>query len=364
VVRDPVTFVPLVLPKRGIQVSALNAVLSSDSKWLLVSYCFGEDWRAQICYAPLAKTGLPETFVELENFDSRSAITELGCSSFADSANGRLSYQLRRLEDGAEVCSESLMCVSLRHSGKNLKPSSEPILLEKIEFQMKNWGLFGVGDRNHFWLEGQNAFISVRGLQTSSLVKTNAGINVDGDRFRELRPLLQGPVGNRSVSRRICSNFCDGTTMNFLESPIRIEEMAPSAWDSAIDSYRTNPGLLVSLKSDGTLKSEEPFPVPAFFRKALITKTHCFFRSAPSGQFFLTAALGMPQDYVQLGFLKDELQLPDSGINFVFEPLLVLPSSRHLLCVRDVGTDFIDKAQKLGIPLSTLGIIELPFKIG
>jgi hypothetical protein len=78
----------------------------------------------------------------------------------------------------------------------------------------------------------------------------------------------------------------------------------------------------------------------------------------------LTAILEAPQDYTQVRFLIDEIKLPESGINYVFDPLLILPSGKHLLCARNVGRSYVEKAKELGLPLSTLGIIELPFEIG
>jgi len=366
VVNDYITFVPLTLPQDNVHSGTLNSVLSNDNKWLLVSYCFGEDCQSQICYVPLDKFGLLETFVELKNFGTQSVVAELGCSSLSNQQNGRFSYRWRRLEDGVDACSESLECISLRHEGKKIECSSEPVLLDKIEFQMKQWGPFGVGGPNHCWLDGQNAFVSVRrDMQNASLTKTDCG-NVDGDRFHSLRPLLQGPVGQRSISRCITSNFLlDGKTVKFLEAPSRSMDTT-GQWNPAVDPYRSDPdGLLVSLNLDGTIKSEEAFPVPSHNRKVLITNTHLFVTSTDSsGQFFLTAALKTPQEYFELRFSKDEIQLPDSGINYIYTPLAILPSGKHLLCARDVGRSYVDKARELKLPLSTLGIIELPFKIG
>jgi len=362
---SPISFEPLSLPNGGILQGTLNAVLSNDNKWLLVSYCFGNDCQAHVCYVPLDQSGLPDTFVELKNFGSQSVVTELGCSSLPNQQNGWFSYNLRRLEDGVNACSASLECISLRHREKQIELSSDSVLLEKITFQMQKWVPTGVSGRNHFWLDGQDAFISVHGMQDASLTKIDCG-NVDGNRFHKLRPLLQGPVGQRTISRRISSNFLlDGKTIKFLEAPARSTDLTKNQWNADVDSYRSDPeGISVSLNLDGTIELEKPFPVPSFFRKTLITQTHCFFPSVPSGQFFLTASLEKPQDYFELRFSKDEIQLPDSGINYVFDPLLILPSGRHLLCVRDVGISFVGKAKELGLPLSTLGIVELPFKIG
>jgi hypothetical protein len=368
VVREPITFEPLVLPSGDIRSWTLNAALSNDNKWLIVSYCFNDDDRSQICYAPLDSSGLPDTFMELESFGPKTVVRELGCSSLTKRGDGRFSYCLKKLEDGVDACSESLYYISLRQSGKKLTYSSESVLLTRREFRQKIWTNSGAGWRNHFWLEGQNAFISVQpGMQgISSLIRTDCG-NVDGDKFRSLRPLVEGPVGNRSMNRVIASNLIlNGKTVNFLEAPVHLRDKNEK-WDPFTDSYRSVSGLIVSLDMEGMTKSEEPFPVPSYsgtMRKTLITKTHCLFSSVPSSQFFLSAALGTPQDYTRLNFSEEGTQLPDSGINFLYDPLLILPSGKHLLCACDVGRSFVDKARKQGLPLSTLGIVELPFKIG
>jgi hypothetical protein len=138
----------------------------------------------------------------------------------------------------------------------------------------------------------------------------------------------------------------------------------PNNWDPFVDPYRTSAGFFVSLNQDGTTHSEEAFPVPSYNRKILLTKTHCFFGSVPSVQFFLTAKLETPQDYFELAFSRDEIILPGSGINYIFDPLLILPSGRHLLCTKDVWRSFVGAARRRGLSLSTLGVVELPFRVG
>ena len=357
VVYDPVTFVPLTLPSEGIISWTQNAVLSNDNKWLLVSHCFGDDCQSQICYAPLDKSGLPETFVKLKDFGPKSVVTGLGCSSLDNRTGGRLSCRLQKFEeqkpdDGGITFSLSLVCADLQTKGKTLEHSSESVVLRKDEFPAKSWGPLPVGQYNHRWLEGQNAFLAVLGFNTrQDLYRVDCEDNDKDNRLQVLRPLKNG-----DLHRDIGSNlFLDDKTITFLEAPMRLRGK-DEKWNGAIDSYRTDPdGLLVSLNLDGTTNSEKSFPVPlySYLRKTLITKTHCFFRSIPSGQFFVIASFEKPQDYIKLGFALDEIQLPDSGINYIFEPLLILPSGRHLLCARDVGNVFVKKAQELGLPLST-----------
>lgn len=131
-------------------------------------------------------------------------------------------------------------------------------------------------------------------------------------------------------------------------------------WDSSRDSYRSVSGNLVSLNADGIIESQKPFAVPSHSRKTIMTRTHCLFPSIPSCQFFLFASLSEPQKLYKVTFPLDDIVLPDSGINYVFNPLLILPTGKHLLCVRNVGLDFEEDAQRLGLSLCELGIIELP----
>jgi len=358
VIRDSVTFEPLVLPDDNIRSWTLNATLSNDNKWLFVSYCFNKDCQAKISYASLDNAGLPGTFIELNKFESQSVIMGFGCSSFTDQGRGQFSYYIGISEEGVNAYSNSFVYAPILHSGSEIVYASDLVTLAKIEYRTESWMPLVLYRKNHCWLDGQNAFISVQG---SFLTRTDCG-DAGDNRFHNLRSLR----GVRDTERRsINSNlFLDGSTIGFLEAPAR-ERDKSEKWDGAIDSYRTDPdGLRVSLNTDGTTRFEEPFPVPSFNRNTLLTKTHCFFGSVPSIQFFLAASLEKPQDYVHFRFSRDEIQLPDSGINYVFDPLLILPSGKHVLCARNVGTSFVSKAQELRLPLSTLGIIELPFKIG
>ena len=368
VVNNYITFNALPLPKDDIRSGALNATLSGDNTTLIVSYRFDVSDQSQICCAPLDKFGLPETFVKLKDFGTKSAIYGLGCSS-TKSGHGYISYGLRKARIGTNSCINSLYCVPFRQKGKDIDCSSESVLLaEEIE-QHSLWESFRIC--NHCWLDNQKGFVFERRKDESDEFELTQ-VNVEDfskAQFRHMRitgrreKLFEDDklVAVKVLGNVVRSNLLlQNGTVNFLEAPMGVVNQKIG---DIIDSYRTIPGLLVSLDIEGNVKSEERFPVISHYRKTLITKTHCFFPSIGGG-FFLTAALETPQDYFELRFSKDELQLPDSGICYVFDPLLILPSGRHLLCARDVGRSFVDKAQKLGLPLSTLGIIELPFKVG
>jgi len=357
---DFITFQPLTLPGGEIRSGTLNASLSNDNKWLFVSYSFSEDHQSQICYAPLDKSGLPETFVELDNFGSQSFVLGMGCSSF-NSGSSRFSYRWRKYEKDTGINKGSLFCVSLRQQGQKLEyvPDST-LLLSKDECPAESVYLPGAVIANHCWLEGKNAFVS-QNLTGMSLLRANCESVVSGERISFLRQLFKGVNNNIPEGRRVIPSnlFLEEGTIKFFESPVSIR---PDKWDRDLDPYRTEPGLLVSLDSEGAIKSEEVFPVPSCLRKTLLTRTHYLFHGSLSPQFFFTAALETPQEYSMLRFSQDDLE--DSGIAYIFDILAILPSGRHLLCARDVGRSYVDKAKELGLPLSTLGIIELPFNVG
>ena len=360
VFNDFITFRPLTLPGGDIRSWTLNASLSGDNKWLFVSYCFGEDYRSHICCAPLDKFGLPETFIELKNFDSQSVIVGLGCSSLTNRGNSHFSYHWLEYKADMGISIISMSCVSLRQNGKKLEFFPDSVLLSKVERPAKKLEEVGaVGLRNHCWIGQQDIFFFAPAR--TLLVRANGKPAQDGG-FTNLHHLLQEGMSNMEP-RSINSNlFLDGEVVKFLSAPVRPQNT--DKWDRVLDPYRTDPdGLLFSFNFDGTIKSRETFPVPLFSRKTLITKTHCLFPDR-GHQRFLTASLEKPQDYIQLGFAMDEVQMPDSGINYVYDPLAILSSGRHLLCARDVGRSYVDKAKKLGLPLSTLEIVELPFKVG
>ena len=369
VVNDFITFEPLTLPESNIRSWTLNAVLSNDSKWILVSYRSRANDQSQICYAPLDKFGLPKTFADLKQFGLKTAIYGLGCSS-VNSGRGHFSYGLRKVETDANFPTNSLYRVPFQQKGKAIECSSEPVVLDVGTEDQLPWESFRTC--NHCWMDSQKEFFLEHYEETTgeySLVKASVENAAKGI-FAHMRNTMQqekiyenGKLvaikvqGNTIVSNLLLQN----QAINFLEAPIQIR--GRDRLDPAVDPYRTSSGLMVSMDLDGRINSEKPFPVPSWNRTTLMTRTHCFFPST-GGQFFLTAALENPQDYFELRFSKGEIELPGSGINYVFDPLLILPSGRHLLCARDVGRSYIDKAKEIGIPLSELGIIELPFRVG
>ena len=356
VVNDYITFEPLTLPSDDVHSWTLNAALSNDNKWLFVSYCSGSDCQAKICYAPLDRSGLPESFVELEKFGSQSAVVGMGCSSLSSRGSSQLSYRLRK--HGVDVCKDSISCVSLRQRGVRLEQLPDPVLLSESEFSAKELVLFGIGKSNHCWLNERNAFVFPN-MSGVLLLMANCEKS-SNERISTLRKLFNETDGEAKDHRVITSNLhIEYNTIKFLEAPRTIG--GQGKLDPLVDPYRTDTGLLVSIGLDGIAKSEKMFPVPSRNRKTLITNTHVLFHSY---EFFLTAALETPQEYFEFRFWRGDVVPPDTGINYIFVPLLILQSGRHLLCARDVGASFVGQARKLGFPLSTLGIIELPFKVG
>jgi len=371
VVDDFVSFKPLTLPRDDVRSLSLNATLSEDNKWIIVSYCFNENYQSQICYAPVNEAGLPDKFVELQSFDPKSVITGLGCSSSRNDT-GRISYCLRNAENSNDTtCNESLFCVLFRQDGgRTIKYSTEPILLLQESLWPGAWCALGSNARRyHCWLNA-TAFVAVHGTYDVALVRVDTN-NVSDTRFHSIRSLARYEkivengklVALKASGNEVSSSlFSDGKALKFLETPLDVSPL-PSTWDPMTDPFRTVSGSLFLLDGEGAIKSEEPFPVPAFRRKTLITKTHCLFPST-GGQFFVTAMLETPHDYTQVRFSKDEIKRPDSGIQYIFDPLVILPSGRHLLCARYVGRSYVDKAKEQRLPFSTLGVIELPFKVG
>jgi len=359
VVNEYITFEPLTIPADEVQPWTLNAAFSNDNKCLFVSYCSGNDFQAEVCYAPLDKSGLPQSFVVLEKFGSPSVVVGMGCSSLSNRGSRQLSYRLREHVKSANVCKDSISCVSFHQRGTRLEQLPDPVLLSESEFTAERLALSGISKSNHCWLDERNTFVFPN-MSGTLLLMANCEKNVSEERISTLRKFFNEADGKATDHRVIISNMhIADNTIKFLEAPRTM--VRQDKFDMFTDPYRTETGLLVSIGFDGGVKSEEAFPVPSRNRKTLITNAYCLFDSS---EFFLTAALETPQEYFVFRFWGGDVVPPDTGINYVFAPLLILPSGRHLLCAREVGASYVDRAKKLGIRLSTLGIIELPFKIG
>ena len=311
---------------------------------------------------------MPESFDKLITFDPHSAILGMGCSSFNEDGSAQLSYHLSKFNQEKESTHLALFCKVLQNKETTLEYSSTSVLLTESEIRMKDFmeHLNTIGNMNHCHLSGQPTFF-YSNISGSLLCKADYQ-KEDNDNISILHQFASKEM-KPGEYRRLNSNlFYDGKTVKYLEAPVHEQEMDQKyyykKWDSSRDSYRSSAGNLVSLNADGNIESQKPFAVPSHSRKSILTNTHCLFPSIPSCQFFLFASLNEPQKLYKLTFPLDDIVLPDSGINYVFKPLLILPTGKHLLCARNVGIGFEEDAKRLGLSLSEIGMVELPEKVG
>jgi len=376
------SFSPLVLPNSNdINHNSIAACLSTDKDVILVSYSYGNDSKSRLVCGSLSRRGVIGNFETLLNIERPlSVIASIGCSGVK---NGRVSFVLRQGDpegDERSLCRE-LFCfahLKMSHSGVfslpedeiDVAPSGQSIfkraIFSRMDFDPHCWA----GGASSLFFGGQQgierfcpAEIEFRAAYTRKVIFAFA---------------KSGESLNRVPDPQvICSNIGENgdTTLNFVIAPLsainsfhsqeQIEHFGKNADRGSIDlGLFTGDGNKTVIDLEGNVLSQIPFPTLPFNQQAKLTRTHWCFVHSFTGKSLFSAPLNDPNNYTTFIFPDDQISIPEKEIGLTYKIHAVLPDGQSLLCSRNVGTAFVERAKREGIPLSELGIAKLSRSIG
>jgi len=383
-----VDFEKMPLPESPIpiQSDSVTASVSSDSKYLLLSYSFGTDWKSRLCGAQLTSPGTIGTLQPLKEFAPQSFITSMGSSSELNERN--FSYVRRYCQpsdDPLKPCFERLFYCKIENKGDKL--TFIPSETEDKQYENNYWVArpngpesvkksFGDTERTmnafHRWSSKHQAlfyggFWGIYRLDSSSEINPRKDIvphyplamyeknNADGKLY------LKGSFLSSNILEDGAGN------LRFIEAPYHIEatpQMNPPQKSPLANAFDVIEGNLVTIDGMGKVLEKVPFPSTPNRHRAILTKSHWCYAGLSEGQFFVFASINDPKNYTVLRFPPDVTEDSERKISWGFRLLDILPDGQHLLCARYVIPKFQNTAQDLGLPLVEVGIVALPFALG
>jgi hypothetical protein len=374
-----IEFKPIELPDKDIRYNTITANVSSDAAYLFAAYSHGKDWDARLCYTSLSSTKIPERMEPLHNFPGRILITSLGCSS-ALNTDRRFSFVMRcSTSNNADnaFCPEGLFHTPITSSKSKLtvEPWKGLLWLDRPNgpqtFQRafdNPLAIINTISSHHCWLkdEGTLLYGGRMGLYRFDTKEeiVSAGFtppSYELGRYEETtRP--NGVKGHEIRGKMLCSNIRedDDGVLWFVEAPF-VEHPAGKPGSGDVRALSVDEGTLVSMDKNGKVLGKRPFPSVPYGQKALLGKTHWCFTALVSHRAVIMAPIERPKEFI---FCRlPEEQLENNGIPLHIRILTHLPDSRYILCSRQVDAPSLSEAEKRGIPLCELGVIELPLPI-
>ncbi|GHT43054.1 hypothetical protein FACS189443_6650 [Planctomycetales bacterium] len=173
---------------------------------------------------------------------------------------------------------------------------------------------------------------------------------------------INGVAGQVNRGKMLCSNIRedDGGVLWFVETPF-IEHPVRKPGSGDVRAFSVDEGTLVSMDKNGKVLAKRPFPSVPYGQKALLGKAHWCFTALGNHRAVIMAPIEQPKEFV---FCRlPEEQVENKGIPLHLRILTHLPDARFLLCSRQVDQNHLSEAEKRGVSLCELGVIELPVSI-
>jgi hypothetical protein len=370
-----VEFKPIHLLDKNICSDSIAAGVSADSKLLFAAYSY-DDWKVRICYSRLESNGIPTKLNSLREGYPMSSIPCLGCSSQLNNGPYKLTFISRYFkpdQDDDSLGIEGLYCLPLSQS--NAKMSFDPKIFTRLStrpyggLQIKKRGLpyMNLVVGSHLcWLRNENVLFYGGTIGVCRFEMKGDTTSASVDYVYELgkyeETTFNGVKGRENRGKMLCSNIRedDDGVLWFVEAPF-VEHPARKPGSGDVRAFSVDEGTLVSMDKNGKVLGKRPFPSVPYGQKALLGKTHWCFTALGNHQAVIMAPIEQPKEFI---FCRlPEEQLENNGIPLHFRILTHLPDSRYILCSRQVDAPRLSDAEKRGVPLCELGVIELPLPI-
>ena len=373
-----VVFQPLALPNKNLQWDSIVATVSADSELLFVAYSYDTDWKAKLCYADIRSDFFKPPFQELYDSPSQTKYTSLGCSKRMDKASYTLSFAVLGTEPAkneSEICPEALYRTTLKRVEQKIvfddaqdhrfirlmNAPNGPQITKKL-FDTTSRGI----NTFHLWLAnddklffggawGINAYDSTSELNTKTQLASPLLY-----KFTESKDNQPG-----EIQKFLTSNIYEDSqgNLNFIEKKFPDGPIKQPSDVRAIP-FNVGDGHLVTIDRAGKVIRKRDFPaIHHPDQRVLLTSTHWCFMDVQANQGIIIAPLDNPKEYILCRFPEDQLRDEGSQFYYFIRILALLPDGRHVLCSRNVLPRHRKEAIAKHLPLSELGIVELPFSL-